>query len=171
MIYKEQSLSLLNVPEKDRTLVSLTNKTAEFLAKFSMAGIAMGENMKIQIMTVTLRDGVECKVNHNGKAVPVAVIVLDGRVEWVKITEKENSFIKLLSKLMSVPCSVQPGKTQYLNCNGARYFKKDDAVSCGDYTGKVDNATQKNMTFSKPMNILDTEIKLAEEQVTLLFIW
>jgi hypothetical protein len=171
MKFQQQGMNLLNVTADIRPTVTLLNQVAQFLSSFTNNGTSMLENSKYEIKTVTLKDGVLQSVNHNGRLPPIAVICLDGRIEWIKTTKKETNSIEIYGRTMKVVCTVNNQRSQILNFSGCRYFKKNDTVSCGGYRAKVSNATESSMTLEKAIPLLEPELGLYEEQVTLLILW
>ena len=171
MRFKDQSLNLLNVVEENRKIVVLLNTVAQFLASFTNNNVRFSENTKHEIKTLTLKDGVQTKINHNGKEPPIAVVVLDGRVEWLKTVDKDNNQVTVLCKTNKVACEKNFNRSQILNFSSAKYFMKDDTISCGQYRAKVTNATKNSVTLEKAIILEENELGLYEEQVTLLLLW
>lgn len=171
MKFQDQSLNLLNVDEDNKPLVKQLNFALQFLSKFSNNGVNIGENLKHEIKTVTLRDGEVRDINHNGKAPPACVVLLDGRVDWLRTISKDNNKVSLMVKTMDTYVANTNSRVQIINFSSARYFMKDDTIACGEYRAKVSAATTTSITLERAISLVEPLIRLYEEKVTLLFLW
>ena len=171
MKFQQQGLNLLNVTQENKATVTLLNHVAQFLSSFSNNGAQFSENIKFELKTATLRDGKVQSLNHGGRTPPVAVICIDGRIEWLKVVTKDNNRVEVYCRTLKVVCPLNNQRAQILNFSGCRYFKSNDTIECGSYRAKVSAATETSMTLEKAINLLEPELGLYEEQVTLLLLW